>query len=94
MLNNFNWVLKLLLRDGTLFDWRQDSKKIFPNLLFNCYITTVNGTGPQNEQPLSYGKSGEIYSRLWRCCRARGSSVKALPGGPSKVGSCKFCFFS
>ena len=32
------------------------------------------------------------YSRLSRCCTARGSSIKVLPGGPSKVGPCEFCF--
>ena len=33
-----------------------------------------------------------IYSWLSRCCKARGSSIKVLPGGHSKVGSFKFCF--
>ena len=33
-----------------------------------------------------------MYSWLSRCFTARRSSVEVLPGGPSKVGSCKFCF--
>ena len=34
-----------------------------------------------------------IYSRLSRCCTARGSSIKVLLGGPSKVGFVSYIVF-
>ena len=49
-------------------------------------------TGFRGAKSIDMVRIQHIYIRLLRCCIAKGSSVKILPDGPSKVGSCKFCF--
>ena len=43
---------------------------------------------------ISYSKSSDIYSQLWRCSTARGSNSWLSLGGPTKVKAKKSFLFT